>query len=117
MSPPRKTVEQYEREAVQVGECLIHDSLRVSRKIYQMRHGPLPSNVLVCHTCDNIFCIRDSHHFPGSSRDNVRDAVAKGRHSCLHNPLPSFNGPQTDEAKAKIAEASRRMWRERRSNT
>ena len=76
----RKTLEQYEQEAIRIGECLIHPSTgHVARKVYQMRHGPVLNKKLVCHTCDNSQCIEDKHHWIGSQKDNMQDAVRKGR--------------------------------------
>jgi hypothetical protein len=108
------TLEQYESGATQVGECLIHPSWRVARKVYIMRHGPLPSHIAVCHTCDNPKCILDAHHFAGTWADNVRDAVRKGRHSCFRKGGVRFSGPHTQEARLKISQASTRMWEARR---
>ena len=87
MAPPRKPIEAYEREARRVGECLVHKTYGVARRLYQERHGvTLPSHIAVCHTCDNPHCIDDAHHFTGTWKDNVDDAVRKGRHSCFQKP-------------------------------
>lgn len=82
MSPKRKTIEEYEREAVQAeGGCLLHPTKQPARKVFQLRHGPLSKKQYVCHRCDTPNCIADEHHFIGTCGDNVRDAVAKRRHS------------------------------------
>lgn len=74
-----KTVEQYEKESAAVGECLMHWAKDVARRVYQRRHGEIGSSkVFVCHTCDNRQCIRDSHHFLGTAKDNMQDAMRKG---------------------------------------
>lgn len=78
MGRPKKTVRDYEREAVKVGRCLVSKH-GVARKIYQMRHGSLPRHIYVCHKCDNGLCIRDSHHFPGTQKENVHDSIRKNR--------------------------------------
>lgn len=77
----KKTPVDYEKESKKVKGCLIHPNVwSVARKVYQLRHGKLPSSkVCVCHTCDNHFCILDTHHFLGSQLDNMRDARAKGK--------------------------------------
>ncbi len=110
MAPPRKTIQQYEREAKREGQCLVHPSAGAARRVYQLRHGRLLSRVCVCHRCDNPSCIEDRHHFPGSKRDNTQDAVQKGRHSGFRKGGVRFKGPHTAEARRKIAEASAKRW-------
>ena len=39
----------------------------------------LTSSLYVCHHCDQPPCFNPDHLFPGTPRDNVRDAVSKGR--------------------------------------
>jgi hypothetical protein len=41
--------------------------------------GPIPKNKLVLHKCDNGRCIRPSHLFLGSFKDNTQDMIKKGR--------------------------------------
>jgi len=40
---------------------------------------PVPKGMSVLHRCDNPLCVRPSHLFLGSQRDNVLDMVQKGR--------------------------------------
>ena len=61
-----------------LGGCLLYPR-RLSRKIYILRHGPIPEGMHVCHTCDQPRCIKDSHHFLGTHTDNMADAARKGR--------------------------------------
>jgi len=39
----------------------------------------IPKQWYVCHSCDNRKCIRPSHLFSGSAKDNMADCVEKGR--------------------------------------
>ncbi len=41
--------------------------------------GPIPIGKVVCHHCDNPPCPRPDHLFIGTDRDNIDDAIAKGR--------------------------------------
>jgi len=46
---------------------------------YTIFVGPIPKGMLICHTCDNRKCVRPSHLFPGTHRDNSDDKIQKGR--------------------------------------
>ena len=39
----------------------------------------LPRNLFVCHHCDNQACVNPDHFFIGSGKDNMQDALKKGR--------------------------------------
>jgi hypothetical protein len=62
------------------GRIRVDDKLRLSHVVtYELIHGPIPLGMKVCHTCDNPPCRRPSHLFLGTQRDNIIDAVRKGR--------------------------------------
>ena len=55
---------------------------RAHRFSWEVHFGPVPPKMLVCHHCDNPPCVRPDHLFVGTSRDNVHDALKKGRFWC-----------------------------------
>jgi len=46
---------------------------------YEHYNGPVPTGMLVCHSCDNPPCCHEQHLFLGTKQDNYDDMVAKGR--------------------------------------
>lgn len=51
----------------------------VHRAYYEAIVGPIPPGLHVLHECDNPRCHRPSHLWVGTSTDNVRDMLRKGR--------------------------------------
>lgn len=56
--------------------------LRAHRVVLSHKIGrPLESHELACHACDQPSCVNPDHLWVGSSRDNLADMRAKGRHA------------------------------------
>lgn len=63
------------------------------RYAYETQIGPIPDGLLVCHDCDNHLCVRPSHLFLGTHKDNTQDAIKKGRFAS-GNRHPSCTRPE-----------------------
>lgn len=49
------------------------------RLAWELVHGAIPADQVVCHSCDNPKCIEVSHLWLGTQADNIRDMDIKGR--------------------------------------
>jgi len=71
--------------------------VKAHRLAFELAKGPVPVGFEVCHHCDNPLCVRPDHLFLGSRRDNVDDALAKGRYASgagngIHTHPPRRDG-------------------------
>lgn len=100
-----RLIEKLLAGADRAGECLVwrgatrngYGAIKIEgvivsthRLMFELRHGPIPEGMLVCHECDNPPCIEEEHLFLGSHSDNSRDAVAKGRQHPPSSPATQF---------------------------
>ena len=45
---------------------------------WELENGKIPDGLKACHHCDNKSCVRPSHLFLGTSKDNTQDLIKKG---------------------------------------
>lgn len=75
-----------------------HSPQLAYRVAYELENGPIPPGLYACHHCDNPSCVRPSHIFIGTAKDNTQDAARKGR----------LTGGVITVSDAQVAEAVRR---------
>lgn len=68
------------------------------RIIFEAFYGKNPGNFMVCHKCDNRFCVNPNHLFLGTRSDNMRDCYEKGR---LPKNLKNSRGEGVGTSKLK----------------
>lgn len=62
------------------GQIWVNSRLeRAHRVSWKLAGGKIPKGKLLCHRCDRPSCVRPSHLWVGSQKDNMADAAAKGR--------------------------------------
>ncbi len=58
-----------------------HDGTAIATTIaWELTFGPVPTGLLICHTCDVRRCCNPGHLFLGTHEENMQDMVAKNRH-------------------------------------
>lgn len=64
------------------GAAYVDGRQQVAHRVaYELVRGQIPKGMYVCHRCDNPPCINPDHLWLGSHKENMHDAIKKGRAS------------------------------------
>ncbi len=63
---------------------IFNKTIKAHRLSWLLEHLEIPKYkapdfISICHTCDNRSCVRPSHLFSGTLKENVNDMLTKGR--------------------------------------
>lgn len=72
-------------------------NMKTHRASWLAHKGIIPNGLWVLHKCDNPLCFKFEHLFLGTPRDNVMDAISKGRHR-----VPYFVGESHKSSKLTL---------------
>lgn len=72
--------------AIPKGYGLFGRNRYAHRYSWEIHFGPVPGKLWVLHKCDNPSCVRPTHLFLGTARDNYADMRTKGRRPLLLDP-------------------------------
>lgn len=70
----------------------IQKYMMAHRVSWILNNGPIPAGSNVLHKCDNRLCVNPDHLFLGTQRDNLLDALKKGRVTRYHPRYGEDNG-------------------------
>ena len=69
-----------------------------SHTAFELTKGPIPPGKWVLHKCDNRQCVRPSHLFLGTQKDNQQDMARKGRQVFQRHPEKAPIGERNGRA-------------------
>lgn len=76
------------------------------RLSYEAFKGPIPSGMLVQHSCDNTWCVNPDHLSVGTDQTNVDDMYRKGRANRAGRKFPPHPARKLTDADIREIRAS-----------
>lgn len=59
--------------------CVNGKARVVTRLVWSLAHGEIPSDLKILHKCDNPACVEITHLKIGTQKDNIQDMIQKRR--------------------------------------
>jgi hypothetical protein len=67
------------------GKIKIAGKTKTAHRVsWEFKFGPIPNGICVLHTCDIRACVNPTHLWLGTTQDNTRDMITKGRYRNPH---------------------------------
>ena len=87
------------------GTLKVNNRRRLAHRLmWELTHGPIPTGLAVCHTCDNPPCVNPDHLFLGTNMDNIEDMMRKGRGAGQQGTRYQPDVSGTNNGRAKLSE-------------
>lgn len=80
-----------------------YKNYRAHRFSYALYNGPVPSNLIIRHTCDNPLCVNPAHLLLGTIQDNYEDMVKRDRRVTCRGMI------RTESAKKKMSISKKKI--------
>jgi hypothetical protein len=81
-------------------------AMTLVRLIAKLKYENLPSDIFICHKCDNPNCINPEHLYFGTHEDNMRDKADRHRVNTVGERNPNR------KLSRKIVDEIRRLYKE-----
>jgi hypothetical protein len=83
----------------------LRQSMYAHRLSFEAFNGYIDPQLDVCHQCDNRKCVNPFHLFQGTRKDNMQDAVSKGRQATGDKlPQTKIHGRDLEHVLSMITE-------------